>query len=126
MTKELTHPLPRTWWLKKAPYFWFMIRELTSVAVLAYALLLIWVLWSAGDSASFSALNMFLSSSLSISLHVVVMVLILYHTGTWIALTPKVMVLWREDEQVDPNLIAGATLIVFLVVTGAVVWLVLG
>lgn len=125
MTEELTRPLPRTWWLRQAPYLRFMIRELTSVVVFAYALLLIWALWSAADSASFSMFLAFLSGPMSIGLHVVVLVLALYHTWTWIALTPKVMVLWKEDEQVEPDLIAGVTALAFLVISGVVVWLVL-
>lgn len=125
MTRELYRPLPRTWWLRKAPYFQFMIRELTSVAVFAYALFLMWALWSAADVGSFSVFYDFLDSPLSVWLHAVVLVLALYHTGTWIALTPKVMVLWRDDEQVDPDFIAGLNAILFLLVSGAVVWLAL-
>jgi fumarate reductase subunit C len=125
MTRELTKPLPRNWWLKKAAYFGFMMRELTSVAVLAYTLLIVWTLWSAANSGGFSTLYAFLSTSLSVWLHVVILALALYHTGTWIALTPKVMVLWRDDERVDPDFIAGVTGISFLMITGATIWLVL-
>ncbi len=125
MTRELTKPLPRNWWLKKAAYFRFMMRELTSVAVLAYTLLIVWTLGSAANSGGFSTLYAFLSTSLSVSLHVVILALALYHTGTWIALTPKVMVLWRDDERVDPDFIAGVTGISFLMITGATIWLVL-
>jgi fumarate reductase subunit C len=125
MTKELTRPLPRTWWLRKAPYFQFMIRELTSLVVFAYALVLIWGLWSAAGTGAFSGLHDFLSSPLSVWLHAVALVLALYHTGTWIALTPKVIVLWRDDEQVDPDFIAGVNAILFLVLSGALLWLVL-
>ena len=124
MTRELTHPLPRSWWLRP-PYFRFMIRELTSVAVFAYTPLLIWALWSAADAASFSVFYEFLRSPLSVWLHVMVFVLAVYHTGTWIALTPKVLVLWRNDERVDPNLIPGATAMLFLSVSVGVAWLVL-
>ncbi len=125
MSQELTRPLPRTWWLKKTSYFRFMIRELTSLAVFAYTLLLILALWSAGADPSFSKFYDFLNSPVSVWLHLVVLGLALYHTGTWIALTPKVMVLWRDDEQVDPDLIAGVTAILFLLVTGGVLWLAL-
>lgn len=125
MTRELTPQLSWTWWLKKAPYFRFMVRELTSLAVLAYSVLLIWGLWSGADSGSFEMLYDFLGSGISIWLHGVVLLLALYHTGTWIALTPKVMVLWREDERVEPDFIAGTTWIAFLLITGAVIWLVL-
>ena len=102
-----------------------MMRELTSVAVFAYTPLLIWALWSAADAASFSVFYEFLRGPLSVWLHVVVLVLAVYHTGTWIALTPSVLVLWRNDEQVNPNLITGTTAMLFLSVSVGVVWLVL-
>ena len=126
MTRELTRPLPRSWWLRKPPYFRFMIRELTSVAVFAYVPLLIWALWSAADAGSFSKFYDFLRSGLGVWLHIVVLVMALYHTATWIALTPKVMVLWTDDEQVNPNLISGATGFLFVLISVGVVWLVLG
>ena len=126
MTTELTRPLPRSWWLQKGAYFQFMIRELTSLAVLAYTLLIVWALWSAAASEAFSTFFDFLKTPLSVWLHMVVLTLALYHTGTWIALTPKVMVLWRDDEQVDPDVIAGANGILFLAISTGVLWLVLG
>jgi len=125
MSRELTRPLPRTWWLTRPAYTRFMIRELTSVVVFAYALLLIWVLWSAAGTGSFSALFGFLTSPTSVVLHGLVLGLALYHTVTWIALTPKVMVLWRDDEQIDPALITAATAVSFLLLSGGVAWLVL-
>lgn len=126
MTKEITRPLPRTWWLTRPGYFQFMMRELTSLAVLAYAALLIWGLWSATDPASFSSFWAFLTTPLSVWLHVLVLILALYHTGTWIALTPKVLVLWRDDDRVEPDVIAGANGMLFVAITGVVLWLVLG
>lgn len=125
MSRELTRPLPRTWWLRRVPYFRFMMRELTSLAVLAYTGLAVWALWAVGDRSAFSVFYEFLESPLSVWLHGVALALGLYHTGTWIALTPKVMVVWRDEEQVDPNFIAGLNGILFLIVTGGVLWLAL-
>jgi fumarate reductase subunit C len=125
MSKELLRPLPRNWWLQKPPYFQFMIRELTSLAVLAYSVLLIIALWSTGGVGSFSRFYQFLSGSVSVWSHAVVLGLALFHTGTWIALTPKVMVLWRGDEPVDPDFIAGMVTVLFVVVSGGVLWLTL-
>lgn len=125
MSRELTRPLPRTWWLRRGPYFRFMIRELTSLAVLAYTVLLIWALWVARDQSAFSVFYEFLESPLSVWLHGVVLALGLYHTGTWIALTPKVMVLWQDDERVDPDFVAGVNGILFLIVTAGALWLAL-
>ncbi len=125
MVTQYTRPLPRTWWLRKANYFIFMARELTSLAVFAYAVFLVLLMWQAADAISFSALYDALHSPWSITVHLVILVLALFHTGTWIALTPKVLVLWRDDERVDPNLVAGANGIGWLVISGLVIWLVL-
>ncbi|MGH8947070.1 MAG: hypothetical protein ACRDVL_13110 [Acidimicrobiia bacterium] len=127
MTRELHKPLPRTWWLRRATYFRFMIRELTSLAVLAYTLLMVWALLSSsGDAGSFPGFFEFLTSGTSVLLHILLLVLALFHTGTWIALTPKVLVLWRDDERIEPDVIAGANSVLFLVVSGVVLWLVMG
>jgi fumarate reductase subunit C len=104
-----------------------MVRELTSLAVLAYTFLIVWALLaSSSDASGHPGFFDFLTSPWSVWLHVVVLVLAFFHTGTWIALTPKVLVLWRDDDQVEPDVIAGATAILFLVVSGVVLWLVIG
>lgn len=125
MSRELSRPLPRSWWLKKSPYFLFMMRELTSLVVLAYAVLLIWALWASADRDAFTTFHEFLERPVSVWLHGALLVLALYHTGTWIALTPKVMVLWHGDEPVDPDFVAGMNAVLFLVVTGGLLWMVL-
>ena len=126
MTPELRRPLPRTWWLRKQSYLFFMIRELTSLAVLAYAILIITAIWTAASDGSFTIFFDFLKSTTSVIIHVGLLILALVHTFTWIALTPKVMVLWRDDEQIEPDVIAGANGLIFLLISGAVLWVVLG
>ena len=126
MTPELIRPLPKTWWLRKQSYLFFMIRELTSLAVLAYAILIITAIWTAADKSSFVPLFEFLKSTTSVVIHVGLLILAMVHTFTWIALTPKVMVLWQNDERVEPDLIAGANGILFLLISGVVLWVVLG
>lgn len=126
MTKELIRPLPRSWWLRKQSYLVFMIRELTSLVVLAYAALLVGMMLTASDDASFSGLFDFLESTTSVVIHVGLFIFAMFHTITWIALTPKVLVLWRGDEQIEPDVIAGVNGILFLLVSGGVLWLVLG
>ena len=51
--------------------------------------------------------------------------MVLFHSITWIALVPKVLVIWRGDERVNPRLIAGAHYAAWLVVSGIVAWVVL-
>ena len=103
MTPELNRPLPRDWWLHKPAYFKFMVRELTSLAVLAYTLLIIWALWASAESSSIAA-------SKNTSLAVV---------ATGIA-DREVVVEWRGEERVDPDRIAWNLGLVFVLV-----WIVL-
>ena len=116
MTPEIDRPLSRSWWWQKPAYFKFMIRELTSLAVLAYTLLIIWALWASEEGSSFSELYDFLRSPLSVVLHLVILVFALYHTATWIALTPKVLVEWRGEEKVDARQITWNLGLVFVLV----------
>ena len=76
--------------------------------------------------SEFTTFYEFLESPPSIVLHVLVLVAALFHTTTWIALTPKVLVLWRDDERVEARVIVGANAVGFLAISAVVLWLVLG
>lgn len=123
--KEYVRPLPSSWWLRKPTYFLFMVRELTSLFVFGYAVFLLVLVARAGDPASFERLYGGLQSLWSIVLHLVALVMVLFHAITWIGLTPKVLVLWRGEERVSPRLIAGVNYIAWLVVSVVVAWVVL-
>ena len=117
--------LPRTWWLRKPSWFLFMARELTSLAVLGYAIFLMVLVARAADAAAFEAFVEGLRSPWSIGLHLVALAALLFHAITWIALTPKVLVLWRGEDRINPHLIALVNYAGWLVVSAAVAWLVL-
>ena len=119
--KEYVRPLPAMWWLKRRTYFLFMLRELTCVFVSGYALFLLLLMSRRDDPQAFADL---LYSPLSITLQIIALPMVLYHTVTWLNLTPKVMVLWRGEEKVSPTLIAGANYAAWLVVSIVIVWIV--
>ncbi|MGQ0848515.1 MAG: fumarate reductase subunit C [Actinomycetota bacterium] len=125
MTREYLRRLPRNWWVRKATYFSFMVRELTSLAVAAYATFLLVLVAKAARQDSFGRFFEALRSPASIVLHLVVLALVLYHTITWIALTPKILVVRRGDEQVSPRLIAASNYLAWAAISGVVAWLVL-
>jgi fumarate reductase subunit C len=125
MNRQHVRPLPRNWWLRKRTYFTFMVRELTSVFVAGYAVFLLVLLWRADDPSSFSGVFDALDSSWSLVIHVILLAVVLFHTVTWINLTPKVLVLFRDDEQISPTLIAASNYVAWLVLSGLVAWLAL-
>ncbi len=119
--KEYVRPLPATWWLKRRTYFLFMLRELTCVFVGGYALLLLLLAKHRDDPQAFAGV---LDSPLLIALQLIALPMILYHTVTWINLTPKVMVLWRGEERVSPVLIAGVNHVAWVLVSVLILWIV--
>ena len=125
MAKEYVRPIPATWWLRKRSYFLFILRELTSVFVGAYAVFLLVLVARADDPQSFAALFDALKSPLSIALHLITLAMVLFHSVTWINLTPQVMVLWLGERRVSPVLIAASNHAAWLAVSGLVGWIVL-
>ena len=103
--------MPVTWWLNRKTYFLFMVRELTCLFVGGYALFLLVLLGQANDAVAFAAM---LNSPLSVVLHLVALLMVLYHSVTWINLTPKVMVVWRGEDRVSPRWIAAANYVAWV------------
>lgn len=126
-TKEYLPSVPATWWLRRKTYFFFMVRELTCVAVGGYALFLLFLVDSAHSQTSFHTFFVWLKESrLSLALHAVALPMVVYHTVTWFNLTPKVIVVWRGEEKVNPRLIVGTHFFIWILVSILVAWTVLG
>ena len=119
-SKEYVRPMPATWWLKRKTYFLFMVRELTCVFVGAYALFLLVLAARRDDPQAFAAL---LNSRFSIVLQIMALPMVLFHSITWLNLTPKVIVLWRGEERVSPTLIAGAHYVAWVLVSIVILWI---
>ncbi len=119
--------MPAAWWLKRKTHFLFMVREMTSVAVGGYAVLLLVLAASARDGDSFQLVFLWLKDSpVSIALHLVALPMVVYHSITWFNLTPKAVVVWRGEERLSPLLIAGSNYVVWLVASILIAWIVLG
>ena len=125
MDRQYVRPFPRSWWLKKWTYFGFMVRELSSVFVAGYAVFLLVMLWRAHDPSSFSGVFDVLDSPGSVVVHVIVLAVVLFHSVTWINLTPKVLIVFRGDEQISPTFIAALNYIAWLILSALVAWLTL-
>ncbi len=112
--KEYIRPMPANWWMMKKTYVLFIVRELTCVFVGGYALFLLVLVARRDQPEAFAA---WLNSPLLIVLQIIALPMLLYHSITWINLTPKVMVVWRGEERVSPLLIAGANYILWAIIS---------
>ena len=123
MSKPYVRPMPKTWWLKRWPYFLFMLRELTAVFVGAYAILLLVMLYKFGQGeAAFNNFLDMLKHPVSIALHAVALLAALYHTITWFNLTPQALVVQIGETRVPGVLIAGIHYVAWIAVSGLIAW----
>ena len=113
-SKEYIRPMPANWWVQRRTYLLFIIRELTCVFVGGYAFFLLALASRVGDPDAFAEL---LNSRLLIAFQIIALPMVLYHSITWINLTPKVMVVWRGEERVSPLLIAGANYVAWAIIS---------
>ena len=126
MPKPYVRPMPATWWLRNRAYFRFMLRELTAVFVAVYCVILLVILWKLKRSGGtvYDAILAPLQDWRSVLLHFIVLVAALYHTFTWFALVPKVMVVRFGEEKVPPFMLVAGHWLLWLLVTLGILWFV--
>src|SRR5216110_559862 len=81
------------WWLGRRSYAWFVLRELTSVFVAFFAVILLWQLRAVTTGPE--AYGQFLArlgTPLLLIIDAVAFLFVLVHAITWFNLTPKAMV----------------------------------
>ena len=124
--KPYVRPIPATWWLKRAPYLLFMLREFSAVFIAAYAVWFLMLLHrlSQGPEA-FQAYIAGLQSPLAILLHVVALAFALLHTITWFQATPKAMVLRRGEDRLPNAAVIVPNYLAWIVLSVVVAWVVL-
>jgi fumarate reductase subunit C len=115
------------WWLSKPRYTAFVLRELSSVFVawtVAYLLLLAYAVGQGPEQY-----QRFLDRSASpwlLGLNIVTLLFVLYHTITFMNLTPQAMVLKVREWRVPGALVTLGVYASFVVVSAALAWLVVG
>ena len=126
---RLYHPkwyrrrLPIFWWLQKLSYTKFILRELTSLAVV-YAVVLL-LLQLAALSRGEAAHTQFLDGLRHpgfLAIHALVLVGLVSHTVTWLNLAPRALVLRLRGSRVPDWLILAGHYLGWLAVTLVIVW----
>jgi succinate dehydrogenase subunit C len=126
--RTYTRPMG-AWWRRNPFYGWYMLRELTSLVIVAYALYLLCGIYHlAHGAASWERWRASLSSPISIVLHVALFLVMVYHAWTWFKVMPKTMPFIRvggkrvgDDAIVGSGVVAGV--VAFVVLVGVAKWL---
>ena len=118
--------MPIFWWVRRWIHARFILRELTCIFVAGYALVYLLQLRAlgAGPEAYARFLEM-LRSPLSIILHGVALVFVLYHSITWFNLAPRALALRVGGKRVPDRVIAGMNFIAWIGISAALFWMTL-
>lgn len=119
-------PLPLLWWLRTPAYVRFVVRELTSVFIAVYLiLLLVLVQRIAAGPAAYEAYLRWLGSPALLGFHLLALAAAVYHTVTWLNLAPLAVVVRVGGRRVPAAAIVAVNLAAWLVISIIVGWLLL-
>ena len=112
------------WWTSRWANIKFISRELTSVFVAGYAVVLMFYIRSIlqGPEA-FKEFSSVMRSPLVIVLHVIALSGLLFHSVTWFNLAPKAMVIKIGDKNVPGIVIALMNYGGWIVISFVLIWL---
>lgn len=108
----MARPYPRqhsrTWFLGRWPYRIFILREVSSVFIAAYTVLLLVLVQVVHDGRkAFEDYVEVLQSPALILFHAVAVAFALLHSVTWFQAVPKAVRLFRGEDRVPPQVLIG-------------------
>ena len=114
------------WWLQKASYTRFVLRELTSVFVAFFAAVYLWQLHAlAQGPEAYGRFLARLGTPFFLTLNTVAFLFVLFHAVTWFNLTPKAMVLRLRGKRVPDWVIVSLNYAAWLALSGVVAFMLL-
>ena len=114
------------WWLGRASYLAFILRELSSLFVawsIVYLLLVVRAV-SSGE-ATYRAFLEWACHPVVLTLNLITLLFLVFHAITWFNLAPQAMVVKLGKSRVPGVLIAGSNYAAWVVVSAGLAWLIL-
>jgi fumarate reductase subunit C len=109
------------WWLRNPFFVRYMLREASALFVLGYALVWLRGLWALGAGPDeYAAFLAALRAPWAIAWHVAALLLVGYHTVTFLAMTPQTLRLEWRGRKVANRTIVMAEYVVLAAVCGGV------
>ena len=115
------------WWLGQASYLIFTLRELSSVFVAFFVvLMLLHIRALTRGPEALAEFQNWLRTPLLIALNAFALFFVLFHTITWFNLAPRAMVVRLRGRRVPDTVIAASNYIAWLAISAVVAWVLLG
>jgi succinate dehydrogenase subunit C len=111
------------WWTSQWSYFKFILRELTSLAVAYFVVIMLLQLGALNRGPeAYARFQTWLKSPVAIVLNVVALLLLLFHTITWFNLTPRAMPVRFRGKRLPDWMIAAPNYVAWLVISAIITW----
>ncbi len=122
----LRQPVSTYWWLHKRSYFWFILREASSIFVAWFVIFLLLLVRAVGQGASGYQEFLTWSSRWPVVLmNVVSLAFIVFHMITFFVAAPQALVLHLGRKRVPGVIVAGAHYAAMLAASIVIAWLLL-
>ncbi len=116
--------IPVFWWVHKWVYIKFIARELTSIGVVSYAVVLLFhVRALIQGPQAYSELTKLLSTPVSVILHSIALISILFHSISWFSLAPKALAVRFGKWRIPDRVIIGLNLFAWIFISLLIGWL---
>ncbi|NIR45452.1 MAG: fumarate reductase subunit C [Gemmatimonadetes bacterium] len=116
--------IPIFWWIRKRAYVKFIARELTSPFVAYAAALLLMQVWAlARGGAAYARFLAWLQLGPVLIWHGALLIILLFHTVTWLNLAPKAIVLHVRGRRIPDAAVVAGHYAAWLAVSTFLVWL---
>jgi fumarate reductase subunit C len=114
------------WWANRWIHVKFIARELTSVCVAAWVLILLFYVRAIiRGQASYENFIALMRTPLMIAINVLLLGGLIFHSITWFNLAPKAMVVKVGEKPLPGIVIALMNYVGWIVISGALVWIML-
>lgn len=125
-SKTYKKKMPILWWTKRTSHLLFITRELTSLAVAYFAIILLFLIraLSQGQEA-YNEFIALLKSPTVMLLSMIALCGLIFHSVTWFNLAPKAMVIKVGKRRVPAVLIVLANYAGWLVISVVIGWFLL-
>jgi len=115
------NPVPLTWWTRNRRYTAFILRELTSLAVLYAAVLLLAHLVALGRGPEgHAAFQDWLARPGVVAFHLFVLAALVYHAVTWLTLAPRAIALRIRGRRIPPRIVLLAHYLAWIVLSAVI------
>ena len=115
------------WWSGQWSYLKFILRELTSLTVAYFVVIMLLQLAALNRGPdAYARFQIWLKTPVAVVLNVIALLFVLFHTITWFNLAPHAMGLRIRGKRVPAIAIAGPNYVLWLAVSALVAWFILG